>query len=69
MEQHATTAPPSGMEPATLETPQAAAFLGVSASWLNKDRTSDRPPVVPFTKLGRRVVYSTAVLRRIVEGR
>lgn len=47
----------------------AAAFLGVSPSWLAKDRTAGRPPVVPYIKLGRSVRYSPAVLRRIVEGR
>jgi hypothetical protein len=46
----------------------AAALLRVSISWLAKDRTSGRSPVVPFVKLGRTVRYSPVVLRRFVEG-
>jgi hypothetical protein len=56
-------------EPASTDTAGAAAILGVSESWLTKDRTSDKPPTVPFVKLGRRVIYSPSVLRRLVEGR
>ena len=48
---------------------EAATVLQCSTSWLAKDRTSGRPPVVPYIKLGRMVRYSPAVLRRIVEGR
>ena len=58
-----------GPEPAGTDTAGAAVILGVSESWLTKDRTGDRPPTVPFIRLGRRVIYSPAVLRRLVEGR
>ena len=46
----------------------AATLLKVSTSWLAKDRTSGRSPVVPFLKLGRSVRYSPAMLRRFMEG-
>lgn len=43
----------------------AGRVIGMSTSWLSKDRTGDRPPVVPFVKLGRAVRYRMADLRKL----
>ena len=69
METNPPTTQPGDNGPGVLPPPEAAKYLGMSKSWLAKDRTSGHPPVVPFIKLGRRVVYSVTVLRRIAEGR
>lgn len=43
---------------------EAAAFLGVSRSWLNKRRVDGFGP--PYLKLGRRVLYDLDDLNRWV---
>jgi hypothetical protein len=43
------------MEKATLDTEEAANYLGVSPWFLRKDRTGLR--IVPFTRIGRRCLY------------
>ena len=49
-----------GVSRPKLDTSQAAEFLGVSVSTLNKLRVSGGGP--PYLKLGRRVVYDPADL-------
>jgi len=41
-----------------LSVSEAADFLGMSPSWLNKGRCIGGPDVIPFIKIGRRVAYS-----------
>jgi hypothetical protein len=63
------TSPTPAIPPGFLTEQEAAAFLNMSVSFLAKDRTSDRPPRVPFVKWGRSVRYSRAILQAIAEGR
>jgi len=37
-----------------LRTPEAAKYIGVSSSWLNKKRVEGGPDAIPFIKLGGR---------------
>ena len=53
-------------EPGLLPQKEAAKVLGMSESWLEKDRVGDRPPVVPFVRLGRAVRYRRADLLKLV---
>lgn len=50
-----------------LSVSDAAAFLGVSKSWLNRKRLEGGGPT--FAKLGRRVVYEFADLVQFLESR
>jgi hypothetical protein len=50
-----------------LSVQSAAAYLGVSPSFLNKARCRGDGP--PFAKIGRRVLYDAAVLDGWVEAR
>ena len=50
-----------------LDTRQAAAYLGIGASTLNRMRVSGEGP--RYSKLGRRVVYDAADLDKWVEER
>ena len=43
------------MQSSTLSVTEAASYLGVSASWLNKLRVLGGGPI--FIKVGRRVLY------------
>lgn len=52
---------PTGNMPEVLDTPAAAAVLGVAASSLEVDRCRRRWRI-PYRKIGRRVVYSRADL-------
>jgi hypothetical protein len=40
-----------------MRTPQAAAYLECSESFLNKDRAKGGKRLVPFRRLGRLVIY------------
>jgi len=40
-----------------VKTPQAAAFLGVSKAFLDKDRAKGGRGQVPFRRAGRAVIY------------
>lgn len=53
-------------EPGLLPQREAARVLGMSESWLSKDRVGDRPPVVPFVRLGRAVRYRKEDLLKLV---
>ena len=47
---------------------KAVSALGVSVSWLQKQRCktdSGTPPVVPFVKIGRKVRYRAEDIRKI----
>ena len=49
-----------------LDEHKAAAALDVSASFLQKDRVrKDRKPTVPFVRIGRKVRYHPAEIRKI----
>ena len=50
------------MESRRLRTEAAAAYLGVSSSWLEKARLRSDGPI--FSKIGRAVVYDTDNLDR-----
>lgn len=54
------TKSPSPAKAAALDTPAAAFYLGVSASWLAKLRHYGGGP--EYLKLGRRVVYKPGAL-------
>ena len=41
-----------------LSVSEAAEFLRISKSWLNKRRCLGGPDAIPFIKVGRRVAYS-----------
>ncbi|MBF0327333.1 MAG: helix-turn-helix domain-containing protein [Alphaproteobacteria bacterium] len=56
------------MTKAYLSVRAAAAFLGVSKSYLDHARVSGQP-AIPFAKLGRRVVYDRADLEAFVDAR
>ena len=47
--------PHETIAPAKLRVQQAAGYLGISKSWLDKKRITGEGP--PYLKLGRRVVY------------
>jgi hypothetical protein len=51
---------------ALLPEQEAAKVLNMSTSWLSKDRTSGRAPIVPFVRLGRAVRYRKADLMKLV---
>ena len=53
--------------PARLAVHEAAAYIGISASTLNKLRVFGGGPV--FLKLGRRVAYDVADLDRWLDGK
>jgi hypothetical protein len=53
--------PTSEEEARLLHTVEAARVLGVSESWLSKDRMREEPRV-PFIKLGRAVRYHSGVV-------
>lgn len=46
--------------------PEAARLLGVSRGFLREDRTSGRPPVVPYVRLGAAIRYSPATLEQFI---
>jgi hypothetical protein len=49
-----------------LSTPEAAAYIGKSASWLNKTRMSGTGPV--YLKVGGSVIYAKADLDAFLNG-
>jgi predicted DNA-binding transcriptional regulator AlpA len=51
---------PAGISPHLLNVDQAAAYCGVSKSYLDKARLTGEGP--PFYKIGRRVLYAVADL-------
>lgn len=60
-------APTSSTNEDRMETPEAAALLGLAASTLATDRVRRRLRV-PYYKIGRRVVYSRIELERYLAG-
>jgi helix-turn-helix protein len=48
---------------------EAAKFLRISKSWLNKRRCLGGPDAIPFIKIGRRVAYSIDDLAAFVARR
>ena len=60
------TVPPTcdETEEPLVHTVRAAELLGVSQSWLEKDRLETEPKV-PFVRIGRAVRYHQGTLRRL----
>jgi len=56
------------MQEKWLNTAEAAKYLGCSRSLLNQDRVKGLLKI-PFTKLGRRVLYSVSDLNAFLEAR
>ncbi len=52
-----------------LSVSEAAEFLRISQSWLNKRRCLGGPDAIPFIKIGRRVAYSIEDLAAFVARR
>jgi len=52
-----------------LSVSEAADFLRISKSWLNKRRCMGGPDAIPFVKIGRRVTYSIDDLATFVARR
>jgi predicted DNA-binding transcriptional regulator AlpA len=61
------TNPKTGLLEALLTPPQAAAFLGVSLSWLAKARVAGNGP--RFVKIGRAVRYVDSAVRDYIRAR
>lgn len=49
-----------------MTTEKAAAYLGLSTTWLNRERSQGRGP--RFVRLGNRVFYRRADLDKFIEG-
>lgn len=65
MQNTATSEPIKGSERIGLDEKEMAACLGVSVHWLRRDRYSKR--VVPFFRLGDRVLYSPERVREALQ--